>query len=86
VFGNKKAAVGSSSQDALADRARKAGVPGGFWEGEWVCKDCGYIYNRVSFFHWNECVMSDSRKSRCPTLVLLLPCYCNRTQFSLMFL
>jgi hypothetical protein len=19
-----------------------------YWQGEWVCKDCGYIYNRVS--------------------------------------
>ena len=18
-----------------------------YWQGEWVCKDCGYIYNRV---------------------------------------
>lgn len=21
-----------------------------YWLGEWVCKDCGYIYNRVSYF------------------------------------
>lgn len=20
-----------------------------YWQGEWVCKDCGYIYNRVRF-------------------------------------
>lgn len=19
-----------------------------YWQGDWVCKDCGYIYNRVS--------------------------------------
>jgi len=37
VFGSKKkksaAAVEAESQ---------------YWQGEWVCKDCGYIYNRVS--------------------------------------
>jgi hypothetical protein len=46
VFGNKKPSS-ASSQDALLERAKRAGVSGGFWEGEWVCKDCGYIYNRV---------------------------------------
>jgi hypothetical protein len=20
-----------------------------YWQGDWVCKDCGYIYNRVSY-------------------------------------
>jgi hypothetical protein len=25
-----------------------------YWQGEWVCKDCGYIYNRVSgLYYWN---------------------------------
>jgi hypothetical protein len=46
VFGNKKPTP-ASAQDALLERAKRAGVSGGFWEGEWVCKDCGYIYNRV---------------------------------------
>jgi hypothetical protein len=36
VFGNKKKPV--SSPDVSSQ----------YWQGEWVCKDCGYIYNRVS--------------------------------------
>jgi len=38
VFGNKK----STSSLPEADKKDK------YWQGEWVCKDCGYIYNRVS--------------------------------------
>jgi hypothetical protein len=42
VFGNKK----SSAQKA-AEKEKEAK----YWQGEWVCKDCGYIYNRVrSYF------------------------------------
>eukprot|EP00545_Synedropsis_sp_CCMP1620_P015079 CAMPEP_0119003102 /NCGR_PEP_ID=MMETSP1176-20130426/357_1 /TAXON_ID=265551 /ORGANISM="Synedropsis recta cf, Strain CCMP1620" /LENGTH=142 /DNA_ID=CAMNT_0006954669 /DNA_START=44 /DNA_END=472 /DNA_ORIENTATION=- len=37
VFGNKKSKAQKAEEDAK------------FWQGEWVCKDCGYIYNR------NEC-------------------------------
>ena len=33
VFGNKKATP--SEEDSK------------YWQGEWVCKDCGYIYNRA---------------------------------------
>jgi hypothetical protein len=36
VFGNKKTSA------AQAEKESK------YWQGEWVCKDCGYIYNRVS--------------------------------------
>jgi hypothetical protein len=36
VFGNKKS------------QAQKATEETQYWQGEWVCKDCGYIYNRVS--------------------------------------
>jgi hypothetical protein len=36
VFGNKKS------------QAQKATEEPKYWQGEWVCKDCGYIYNRVS--------------------------------------
>ena len=39
VFGNKKSA---------ASKARDAEAESKYWQGEWVCKDCGYIYNRVS--------------------------------------
>lgn len=39
VFGNKKAAA--------AKAAEKAEEAAKYWQGEWVCKDCGYIYNRV---------------------------------------
>jgi hypothetical protein len=37
VFGNKKSAA--ARKESEADSA--------MWQGEWVCKDCGYIYNRV---------------------------------------
>ena len=35
VFGTKK------SKKMTPEELEK------YWEGEWVCKDCGYIYNRV---------------------------------------
>jgi hypothetical protein len=35
VFGNKKKSAARKEEEAQ------------FWQGEWVCKDCGYIYNRV---------------------------------------
>jgi rubredoxin len=38
VFGNKKSA---------AAKAAQAEKDAEFWQGEWVCKDCGYIYNKV---------------------------------------
>ena len=34
VFGNRK----TKEQQAEEDEK--------YWQGEWVCKDCGYIYNR----------------------------------------
>lgn len=37
VFGTKKS---KAQKEAEAERAAL------YWEGEWVCKDCGYIYNR----------------------------------------
>jgi hypothetical protein len=40
VFGNRK-----SKEQAAASATT---VPSKYWEGDWVCKDCGYIYNRVS--------------------------------------
>ena len=43
VFGNKKSAA---QKAADAEKAAK------YWQGEWVCKDCGYIYNRVSSSGW----------------------------------
>lgn len=39
VFGNKKS---KAAQEAEAAKASM------YWEGDWVCKDCGYIYNKVS--------------------------------------
>jgi hypothetical protein len=38
VFGNKKSSSAKAEQDASASK---------YWQGEWVCKDCGYIYNRA---------------------------------------
>jgi hypothetical protein len=81
VFGNKKQSSSSSSsaQDALLERARRAGVSGGFWEGEWVCKDCGYIYNRVRFFvHRGLTLLLSARSAplsveTCPHLTLSPP-------------
>ena len=46
VFGNKK-----KSAAAKAEEEAKAAM---YWQGEWVCKDCGYIYNRVRF-HASVC-------------------------------
>eukprot|EP00550_Attheya_septentrionalis_P002873 CAMPEP_0198301530 /NCGR_PEP_ID=MMETSP1449-20131203/51927_1 /TAXON_ID=420275 /ORGANISM="Attheya septentrionalis, Strain CCMP2084" /LENGTH=106 /DNA_ID=CAMNT_0044003633 /DNA_START=195 /DNA_END=515 /DNA_ORIENTATION=+ len=40
VFGKKKTAA---QKEAEAEKEAK------FWQGDWVCKDCGYIYNK------NEC-------------------------------
>mmetsp|Transcript_14788 Transcript_14788/g.25059 ORF Transcript_14788/g.25059 Transcript_14788/m.25059 type:complete len:148 (-) Transcript_14788:1625-2068(-) len=38
VFGNRKSA---------AQKAEEAAAAAKYWQGEWVCKDCGYIYNRA---------------------------------------
>ena len=38
VFGKRK------TEAQKAEEAEKAAQ---FWQGEWVCKDCGYIYNRA---------------------------------------
>ena len=38
VFGNKKTEEQKAEEEALAAK---------YWQGEWVCKDCGYIYNRA---------------------------------------
>ena len=39
VFGKKKTAAQKEEEEAKAAM---------YWEGDWVCKDCGYIYQRVS--------------------------------------
>ena len=36
VFGNKKTSAAKAAEEEK------------YWQGEWVCKDCGYIYQRVS--------------------------------------
>ena len=41
VFGNRK-----TKEQQEEDKAK-------YWEGEWVCKDCGYIYNRVRMIRAN---------------------------------
>jgi hypothetical protein len=43
VFGNKKSAA-SKAAKAARDLEEEA-----YWQGDWVCKDCGYIYNRVRY-------------------------------------
>mmetsp|Transcript_14745 Transcript_14745/g.40787 ORF Transcript_14745/g.40787 Transcript_14745/m.40787 type:complete len:148 (-) Transcript_14745:270-713(-) len=37
VFGKKKSAAQKAREEELAAK---------YWQGEWVCKDCGYIYQR----------------------------------------
>lgn len=37
VFGNRK---------TTAQKEEEAAKAAMYWEGEWVCADCGYIYNR----------------------------------------
>lgn len=39
VFGKRK---------TKAQLEEEAEIAAQYWAGEWVCKDCGYIYNRVS--------------------------------------
>ena len=41
VFGNKK-----KNAAAKAEEEARAAM---YWAGEWVCKDCGYIYNKVRY-------------------------------------
>lgn len=43
VFGNKKSAAARAAEEEKEAK---------FWQGEWVCKDCGYIYNRVGRRRW----------------------------------
>ncbi|CAJ1963013.1 unnamed protein product [Cylindrotheca closterium] len=37
VFGKRKTKAQIEEEEALAAQ---------YWQGEWVCKDCGYIYNK----------------------------------------
>ena len=39
---NLKTAVSSSKLFAKKPQT----TPNGYWEGEWICADCGYIYDR----------------------------------------
>jgi hypothetical protein len=43
VFGNKKSAAAKEAK-AARDLEEEA-----YWKGDWVCKDCGYIYQRVRY-------------------------------------
>ncbi|GMI06717.1 hypothetical protein TrVE_jg8090 [Triparma verrucosa] len=54
VFGTKKAKI-SPEEQARIDS---------YWEGDWVCKDCGYIYNRdeCAGFYFEE----QGKGFRCP--------------------
>ena len=55
VFGNKKSAAQKAEEEAKAAK---------YWQGEWVCKDCGYIYNRGRFLS----LAAFSRSSTTPAL------------------
>ena len=44
VFGKKKTAAQKAEEEAKAAK---------YWQGEWVCKDCGYIYDRSEW--WGLC-------------------------------
>jgi hypothetical protein len=43
VFGNKKSAAAKAAK-AARDLEEEQ-----YWQGDWVCKDCGYIYQRVRY-------------------------------------
>jgi hypothetical protein len=43
VFGNKKSAA------TKAAKAARDLEEAQYWQGDWVCKDCGYIYQRVRY-------------------------------------
>jgi hypothetical protein len=43
VFGNKKSAATKAAKAARALEEEQ------YWQGDWVCKDCGYIYQRVRY-------------------------------------
>mmetsp|Transcript_137201 Transcript_137201/g.293118 ORF Transcript_137201/g.293118 Transcript_137201/m.293118 type:complete len:147 (-) Transcript_137201:73-513(-) len=48
VSGARFGASGGAPAEARGARvARAAGED--YWEGEWICADCGYIYNERSF-------------------------------------
>jgi len=37
------------SSGAISVVARRVAATKEYWEGEWICADCGYIYNERSF-------------------------------------
>ena len=47
VFGKKKTAAQKAEEEAKLAQ---------YWQGEWVCKDCGYIYQRVRIMEGNGVV------------------------------
>ena len=58
VFGNKKSAA---AKEAELEKESK------FWQGEWVCKDCGYIYNRVGTKHVRKQILYSLQLTLCET-------------------
>jgi len=56
VFGKKKSAEVIAAEEEKAEK---------FWQGEWVCKDCGYIYNRVRICRWKHSEQQKSVKKAC---------------------
>lgn len=53
VFGNKKSTAAKAEED----------VSSKYWQGEWVCKDCGYIYNRVSASFYCYPILIERKKT-----------------------
>lgn len=63
VFGNKKSAARKEEEKAKAEK---------YWQGEWVCKDCGYIYNRVRLCCSSPGRIVDCTLSLTHTTILIL--------------
>lgn len=62
VFGNKKSAAQKAAEKEKESK---------YWQGEWVCKDCGYIYNRVRFDDVLDVVLSFLSRQICSLVTQL---------------
>ena len=67
VFGNRKSSTQKKEEESK------------YWQGEWVCKDCGYIYNRVSFtFKMHISIFGLANQINSPSCLLAISAYSRR--------
>ena len=64
ALAKKTAGIKPSSTLLAATKSTKRANPNSYWEGEWVCADCGYIYdigicryNIFTFKNGNLCMI-----------------------------